>query len=116
MTAIADLRVANDEGGEVVKDNDTDVAPKPLRERADEWMDANPEAMGLFIRFAKDMIERNKRFGAKALAERVRWECAVMTRGDTFKINNNFTAYVARRLIAMYPRLASLMETRETAS
>lgn len=86
-----------------------------LRDLAEDWIEANPEAMALFRRFADEMRCRGKRFGIGQLTERVRWECAVTTRGDTFKINNNYRAYIARRLIEDDPRLEGLIETRKVA-
>ena len=84
-----------------------------LRESAAEWIASNGLAMSLFERFARQMVERRRRFGVKALAERVRWECA-MAWDDTVKINNNYSAYVARELCQHIPGLADLIETRVT--
>jgi len=51
----------------------------------------------------------------KALAERVRWEAATLWDEDCgFKINNNHTAYIGRRLMAKHPQLAAYIETRRT--
>lgn len=86
-----------------------------LREVADAWMTANPEAMGHFRAFAETMRARGRRFGIGLLSERVRWE--LVLRGatdDDFKINNNFRAYIARRLVAEDPRLAQCMRFRIT--
>lgn len=72
----------------------------------------NPEAMRLFRKFALQMLAANRRFGIGQLTERVRWECALKTRGEPFKINNNFRAYIARTLIRENRRYASLIEVR----
>jgi hypothetical protein len=85
---------------------------KNLRAAAEKWMDENPEAMRLFRRFASQMLAAGKRFGIGQLTERVRWECALKTRGEPFKVNNNFRAYIARRLIRENPRYAGLIEVR----
>lgn len=85
-----------------------------LREKAERWMDENPQVMELFRHFAQQMAERDMRFGIGALAERVRWECAVRTSGDTFKVNNNHRAYIARRLIEEDERLEKLLHVRAT--
>jgi hypothetical protein len=91
------------------------VTPRTLREVADDWMEANPEAMQHFRRFAEQMRERGCRFGIGLLAERVRWEMHLrgVVEGD-FKINNNFRAYIARRLCLEDPRLAELIRCRVT--
>ena len=83
--------------------------------KADLWIDQNPHVYALFERFAMQMHARGRRFGVKALAERVRWECAVTSVSDDgYKIANNHTAYVARRLIRDHPELASLIQTKRT--
>ena len=91
-------------------------AQATLAAKADKWMDANPSAMALFRRFATEALLAGRRIGIGAIAERVRWECAVQTRGDGFKVNNSFRAYIARRLIAEMPALASIIETRSAGS
>lgn len=91
-------------------------AQATLAAKAAKWMDANPSAMALFRRFATEALLAGRRIGIGAIAERVRWECAVQTSGDTFKVNNNHSAYIARRLIAEMPALASIIETRSAGS
>ena len=86
-----------------------------MREEAQQWMASHPIAMGHFRRFARQMLEHRKRFGFKALAERVRWECAFESKGEEeFRINNNWTAYVARALLDEMPQLEGLIELRKT--
>lgn len=60
------------------------------------------------------MLQRRRRFGVKMLAERVRWEVWTTWEQDSagYKFNNDYTAYVARDLIAKYPAMAELIETR----
>lgn len=88
-----------------------------LREKADAWMDANVVAMDVFRTSSREMLDRNRRFGMKLLAEHVRWEMnKVTTRvdDDDFKINNNYVAYIGRRLCAEEPRLVDLIRCRVT--
>lgn len=87
---------------------------KTLREAADDWMDANPEAMQQFRRFAEQMRERSRRFGIGLLAERVRWELHLHSAMADFQVNNNYRAYIARRLCHEDPRLAELIRCRVT--
>ena len=79
------------------------------------WMQSNPEAMALFERFTLEAGARGRRFGMKLVAERVRWECSIAKDGE-WKINNSYTAAIARALIRKHPHLAKLIETRETDS
>lgn len=88
---------------------------KDLRAEAEAWLRKNPEVYGLYERFAAEMAKTGRRFGVKLLTERVRWECAVRTSGeDGFKINNNHTAYIARKLVTDHPELLTLLVFRET--
>ena len=50
---------------------------------------------------------------ADALLHRIRWEVAVNTTGDDFKINNDFAALYARKFREQYPEHAGFFETRE---
>lgn len=84
-----------------------------LRQQADAWIEANPEIYELFKRFARNAAAHRRRFGVKLLAERVRWEIAIESHGDDFKVNNNFTAYIARRLLEDIPEIGGLIETRK---
>jgi hypothetical protein len=88
------------------------VTPSDLRKAADKWMDRNPKVYGYFRHFACEAADRRQRFGMKALAERVRWECQVKTTGADFKICNSYIAYIARRLIEELPYLEEFIELR----
>ena len=85
------------------------------RLQAERWMDENPLAYSLFVKFAKLMAGKRMRFGAQLIAERVRWESMFKYSGE-YKINNNYVAYIARRLVADYPELKQWMTFRETCS
>lgn len=83
-----------------------------LRQKAEHWMADNESVMALFVKFAEDRRSRGLHFGAKQLAERVRWETAQLFGSP--KINNSFVAYIARELVRRDPRLADLLECRVT--
>lgn len=85
-----------------------------LRERAIEWMDTNPDAMQHFAGFAEQLRSLDRRFGIGLLAERVRWEMTLRGGDEDFKVNNNYRAYIARRLIQDDPRLADHIKCRVT--
>lgn len=80
--------------------------------RTEKWIEQNPEVYAIFRRFAEQMLMRRRRFGIGQLAERVRWELITMREGRDFKINNNYRAYIARRLVKDDPRLEPLIEMR----
>ena len=90
------------------------LADAPLAACAAEWMLRHPEAMRLFRLYARQMLDRGRRFGMKALAERVRWEHALLPDdAETWKLNNNHVAYIARRLCEEMPGLEALIELRQ---
>lgn len=53
-----------------------------------------------------------KRVGMKMIFELIRWQHAIMTQGDQFKLNNSFTAYYTRLLAHREPMLGELFITR----
>jgi hypothetical protein len=57
-----------------------------------------------------------KRVGIKMLYEVLRYQYDIQTTGQEFKLNNNYTAYYARLLMAQEPELAGLFEVREIRS
>ena len=88
---------------------------EPMFDTAQRWMNENPQVMAIFERLAFAAADKGRKFGIKLLAERVRWEYTVeMTQDpeDTYKINNNYTAYIGRELIHRHPRLADFIELR----
>ena len=64
----------------------------------------NPHVYEMFKRFAFDAIEAKlKTLSANFIFERIRWETDVVTKGDQFKLNNNYRAYYARMFMDQYP-------------
>lgn len=53
-----------------------------------------------------------KRVGIGMLFELLRWRCGQATRGDAFRLNNNFRSRYVRLLIERRPKSAPLFETR----
>ncbi len=93
-----------------------DDKQQTLCEAATAWMDENVIVMDHFRRFAEQMRERNRKFGMKLIAERVRWEMHLRGADDEsdFNVNNNYVAYISRRLCQDDPRLADLIRCRVT--
>jgi hypothetical protein len=84
-----------------------------LREATSAWISENRGVYSLFLKFAQEMASKGRCFGVKMLAERVRWECLVLLNGD-YKINNNYVAYIARRLVMEDPSLGRYIRFRKT--
>lgn len=75
---------------------------------------ANPEVWTQFQLFALDLfMVGRKRAGAKMIMERIRWDTIIKGKGDTFKINNNYAAYYARKLMTTDLKFKDFFETRE---
>jgi len=81
------------------------------------WLDTpfGREVANRFIRIAWGVRVRGKRIGAKAIWERLRWH--YIFRDDdgagTYKLNNNYTAYMARLAVDKDPRLESVFHMRD---
>lgn len=94
------------------------VGSRPIRNDLEEayrvWLLANPGVFPLFERFALELAARGQRFSISLLTERIRWEAKMTLEADAdqFKINNSYRAYLARDLVAKYPRLEPLMTLR----
>ncbi|MDP9101629.1 MAG: hypothetical protein M3N21_05730 [Actinomycetota bacterium] len=56
---------------------------------------------------------RRPHVGVAALYEALRWEQALRTTGETWRLNNSYRAFYARLLIAARPEWAGFIDTRE---
>jgi hypothetical protein len=86
--------------------------------QAEQWISEHPKAMKLFEQLAMSRVQLRQRFGVKALVEAVRWHYAIeRTEQDAdWKLNNNYTSFLARWLIAKHPDVAKFIETRHAGS
>lgn len=69
---------------------------------------ANPQVYEAFVRLALELKTMGaKRFGAKAIFEKIRWETRVRAIQEpgfpVLKVNNNYPAYYARKLASTDP-------------
>lgn len=68
-----------------------------------------------FIRIAYGCRARGIELGSKAIWERLRWNFMLRKQpGERFKLNNNFTPYMARFAVQREPMLADYFEFRES--
>lgn len=95
-----------------------DERPKSLAERFEQFHDDNPRVYAILVRLAREWVQATGRrtLGIKALWERARWEMAITTRGDEFKLNNNYHAFYARKIMAQEPDLAGIFKLRRSAA
>jgi soluble lytic murein transglycosylase-like protein len=78
------------------------------------WRDEHPEVFRLFLAAATAALNRGERFSISKLTEEIRWEEA-LPETPSFKINNNFRAYLARDLLAAMPELRGFLKIRAVA-
>lgn len=85
----------------------------PIWERYQRFMKDNPAVLEEALNLARaELAAGAKRIGAKALWERLRGRMRVKT-GGKFKLDNDYTALLARDLITAEPKLAGKIELRE---
>lgn len=85
------------------------------RQAAMRWMEEHPDGIALFETLALQAAEHRKKFGVKALAERVRWEYMITKSDDDWRINNSYVSYIARELVRRHPSLAEHIEFRRAS-
>lgn len=75
----------------------------------------NPHVWKLFVRFAMEVIDTGRdHYSADAICHRIRWHVDIETRDrEGFKINNNYTAFLARRFEGVFPEHMGFFRTRE---
>jgi hypothetical protein len=84
----------------------------PIEARFWDFHREHPSIYALFDRFTREALRRRDRLGISLITERIRWETAVVSSGDEFKINNNFRAYYARLWMRNNPQFGRAFETR----
>lgn len=81
------------------------------------WLAANPHVLQAFLHYAVAAYRSGCRhIGGKLIVEQLRWQSAIQTAGDPYKINNNWTSRLVRAAIDSQPELAAVFETRELRS
>ena len=76
----------------------------------------NPHVYELFKKFAFAAAAEKKQYSADAVLHRMRWYTDIETRGDIFKINNNYAAYYGRLFMADFPQHEGFFRTRALVS
>lgn len=78
----------------------------------------NPHVYALFLKYAREVKSKGyDRFSAKAIFERLRWHLNFETKSnDTFKLNNSYTAYYARKAMDENKDLDSFFQLREKST
>lgn len=85
-----------------------------IQQRYEIWRDANEWILPTLARLLDDWSAHGgRRVGVKAACEWLRFFYARRIESSDFRVNNSYTSRLARDLIAAYPHLAGVIETRE---
>lgn len=85
-----------------------------IEARFEHFHRLNPHVLDAVVSIALDLKSRGfNKGGMKQIFERLRWLYAIQTRGEEYRLNNDFTAYYARVVMAVVPTLDGFFETRE---
>ena len=78
----------------------------------------HPEVWRMFCRFTFEKINAGfEHYSAKGVFERIRWESPAGADGLLhFKLNNNYSAFYARRFMNLYKDSAGFFQLREQVS
>tara|TARA_R110000851_G_scaffold214640_1_gene367384 strand:- start:284 stop:637 length:354 start_codon:yes stop_codon:yes gene_type:complete len=90
-----------------------------MRKQCTSFHEQHPEVWGLFVRFTFEMINKGfQNYSAQhGIFARIRWEMDAGGNGvNQFKINNNYSAFYARRFMKVYPEHDGFFRTREQTS
>jgi hypothetical protein len=90
-----------------------------IDEQAAEFDRKNPKVAFLFIKFTHEVIQRGfSNYSVNAIFERIRWETdqADIDGKSTFKLNNNYRAYYARKFMEHWPEHEGFFRTRKQKS
>ena len=92
-----------------------DYAPEAtIQERYEVWRDSNPWVLPALARLLDEWSQHgSRRVGVKAAVEWLRMEYAHRLHRQDYAVNNSFSSRLARDLIAGWPHLSAVIETRE---
>ena len=87
---------------------------KKWDKKAEDWIENNKVAFDLFCQLSLERSKSGKvKIGAKAIVEAMRWNETLMPEKDEpFKMNNNYTAYLAQKAIEQFPQLKNVFRFR----
>src|SRR5262245_12156125 len=90
-----------------------DPPPGSIQARFLRFHEENPLVWQYFLAAARALKESGrKKFGARAIIERLRWDMPLTTSGEGYKLNDNYTSRYVRKLVEEYPEFEDLVELR----
>lgn len=85
-----------------------------IQDRFESFHRANPQVYAALRSLAFQMIGNGVRqYGIKGLFEILRWQFALQTNGEPFRLSNDFTSRYARLLVKNNPELDGFFTLRE---
>ena len=90
-----------------------------IDEQASQFSQQHPEVSRLFVKFTNEIISRGfANYSAQAIFERIRWETdqADVEGRSSFKLNNNYVPWFARKFMERYPEHDGFFRTRTRIS
>lgn len=77
------------------------------------WLNKNEHIYLEFVSLAKQMQATGRtKWSARGITEVLRWHSGLRSNGDVFKVNNNYSAGMARLAMLEYPVLNGFFELR----
>ena len=89
-----------------------------LKENFERFDRENPHVYSTLVRLVQEWRGRRPKakLSMKMLFEVMRWQIAISTTGEPLRLNNNYTAFYARKLMDEHPELRGVFETRRQRS
>lgn len=84
-----------------------------IQERFEAFHKLNPQVYAALRSLALQMVGNGVRqYGIKGLFEILRWDFAMQTKGEPFRLSNDFSSRYARLLMKQNPQLNGFFELR----
>lgn len=81
---------------------------KQWAEKAEAFHHQNPHVVVALIDAAREVAQTKDRIGMSVLFGKLRWDHAISTTGDEFKLNDGFQAWYTRLVMRLAPDVAHL--------
>ena len=78
------------------------------------WLSRNQKLYRLFCIKAKQMAAIRDHYSARAIIHAIRWETDLRDSESTFKVNNNWTPYMARLFMDNNPEHIGFFRCRDS--
>lgn len=91
----------------------SEVEGRTIEERFESFHKLNPKVFDALVDLAmRAKAAGRKQYGIAGLFEIMRWNYMIETHGDEFKLNNDYRALYARKLMVEVPALKGFFKIR----